>query len=133
MAETVGKQLLAARLARGETIDQASQATHIRARYLQALEMDDWAALPSIVQGKGFLRLYAGYLDLDAQPLLAALARQQGVQIPDQVAVPTEVPAAAAASPVLPAALEPQPDEEVEVFPEEPVQGYVEETSPEPG
>jgi cytoskeletal protein RodZ len=74
MTETTGQQLLNARLARGETIDQASAATHVRPRYLQALETDDWASLPSVVQGKGFLRLYADYLALDPYPLLQSLA-----------------------------------------------------------
>ncbi len=107
MTETVGLQLLNARLSRGESIDQAAQATHIRPRFLQALEMDDWAALPSTVQGKGFLRLYAGYLNLDAQPLLAALASPQAVPDPAPVAF-AEPSAPGGAPPILPAPPEPE-------------------------
>lgn len=71
MAQTIGEQLQQARKARGLTIEQASQATHIRQHYLEALEQDQREALPSNVQGRGFLRLYAGMLGLDTNLLLA--------------------------------------------------------------
>ena len=70
MAESLGEILLKARLARGESLDQVSLELHIRTRYLEALECDELNVLPSQVQGKGFLRLYAGYLGLPIQPLL---------------------------------------------------------------
>lgn len=72
MALLIGDQLKQARLARNLTIEQASQATHIRAYYLEALENEQRDQLPSVVQGRGFLRLYAGFLNLDAGRLLAA-------------------------------------------------------------
>ena len=72
MAQTVGEQLKQARLARGLTLEQAAQTTRIRRHYLEALERDDHGTLPSPVQGRGFLRLYAGYLDLPTENLVAA-------------------------------------------------------------
>src|SRR5512146_1674851 len=72
MAQSIGEQLKQARSKRGLTLEQASQATHIRKHYLEALENDQRDALPSPVQGRGFLRLYAGMLDLPVQQLLAA-------------------------------------------------------------
>ncbi|MDR3574813.1 MAG: DUF4115 domain-containing protein [Anaerolineaceae bacterium] len=72
MAESVGEQLRNARQERKLTLDQASLATHIKVRYLEALESDQRDLLPSNVQGKGFLRLYADYLGLSVPPLLAA-------------------------------------------------------------
>ncbi len=72
MTQTIGEQLKQARLARSLTIEQASQATHIRSHFLEALENDQRDALPSTVQGRGFLRLYAGLLDLPVKPLLDA-------------------------------------------------------------
>lgn len=71
MTETIGEQLRKARLQRGLTLEQVSQATHIRVHYLEALENDQRDALPSNVQGRGFLRLYAGHLNLPPGPLLA--------------------------------------------------------------
>jgi cytoskeleton protein RodZ len=70
MAESIGETLLQARLARGETLEQVSLDLHIRPRYLEALECGNYEILPSEVQGKGFLRLYAGHLKLPVQPLL---------------------------------------------------------------
>ncbi len=72
MPETIGQQLQNARLARGLTIDQVARVLHIRPIYLEALEEDRRKALPSSVQGKGFLRLYADHLGLPVQPLLDA-------------------------------------------------------------
>jgi cytoskeletal protein RodZ len=39
--------------------------THIRAKYLRALEDDRFDILPATVYAKGFLRSYADYLGLD--------------------------------------------------------------------
>lgn len=69
--QTIGEQLKQARLAKGLTLQQASDATRVRPHYLEALENDRPSALPSKVQGRGFLRLYADYLGLPAEPLLA--------------------------------------------------------------
>lgn len=71
MAETVGEQLKQARTERGLTLDAVEKNTRIRRHYLEALERDDRDALPSRVQGKGFLRLYADYLNLRTDELLA--------------------------------------------------------------
>jgi cytoskeletal protein RodZ len=69
MMESLGQLLQQARQARGISLEQAAQATHIRLHYLQALEADDRTALPSPVQARGFLRLYAGYLGLNPDGL----------------------------------------------------------------
>ena len=68
--ETVGQQLNKARTERGLTLDQVSRVLHIRADYLKALEEDKRKLLPSPVHARGFLRMYAEHMGLDAQPLL---------------------------------------------------------------
>jgi len=65
---TVGEMLREAREARNWTIDQIAQLTHVRMHYLQALEEDRRADLPSDVQARGYIRLYASALGLPAQP-----------------------------------------------------------------
>ena len=67
---SIGEQLRTIRESKHQSLEQAAQATHIRLKYLQALENDDYLSLPSDVQGKGFLRLYAGFLGLPILPLL---------------------------------------------------------------
>lgn len=68
--EEIGRNLKQARSRLGLTLDEAERSTRIRARYLDALERGDLAALPSQVQARGFLRNYAEYLGLDHQALL---------------------------------------------------------------
>ncbi len=65
MNTTTGQLLRQAREKRQLTLEQASQATHIRLHYLQALEADRLDSLPSITQAKGFIRIYASFLNLD--------------------------------------------------------------------
>lgn len=72
MEQTIGEQLKQARIERGLTLDQASKVTHVRKHYLEALENDQRDGLPSTVQGRGFLRLYADYLGLSSTDLLNA-------------------------------------------------------------
>ena len=73
MQESIGQQLRKRREARRLNLEQASQATRIRLRFLQALEADDFSILPSTVQVRGFLRSYAQFLDMPVDPLLAQL------------------------------------------------------------
>jgi cytoskeletal protein RodZ len=84
----IGQQLRRAREARSISLEQAAQVTHIRLRYLQALEADDLTALPSAVQARGFLRVYAAYLKLDPASLLA----EQDGAAPQGDASPPESP-----------------------------------------
>jgi cytoskeletal protein RodZ len=79
MAESVGQQLRRAREARTLTLEQVAQATRIRERYLRALEEDDLSAVPSLAQARGFLRVYAGYLQLDPDLLLDKLDEAEGL------------------------------------------------------
>ena len=70
---SIGKGLRQAREARNLSLEQVAQATHIRLRFLQALEAEQFELLPSPAQVRGFLRAYASYLKLDAASLLATL------------------------------------------------------------
>ncbi len=72
----IGKELRQARLQRGLTLEDVFAATRIRRPYLQALEAEDWEALPSAVHARAFLRTYAEYLGLEPTLLLAALAEE---------------------------------------------------------
>jgi len=52
--------------------------THLRRRYLEALESGEWTALPSPVQGRGMLKNYAAFLGMDPDPVLLRFA--EGLQ-----------------------------------------------------
>ncbi len=70
MTQTLGQKLKQEREEQRLTLEKASEATRIRAPYLQALEADDLSAMPSPVQARGFLRNYAEYLGLNIEQLL---------------------------------------------------------------
>lgn len=73
---SVGAQLRAAREAQGLTIEQAVQQLKLARRQIEAIESDDFAALPGNTFARGFVRNYARLLKLDAEPFLAALESQ---------------------------------------------------------
>lgn len=69
--EKLGRWLREARKAKGTTLEEAEKATRIRARFLELLEAGDFAAFPGgDVQLRGFLRIYARYLDLSPEEVL---------------------------------------------------------------
>ena len=63
----IGNSLREARLRQQLDFPEAEQATKIRARYLRALEDEEFDTLPAETYVKGFLRAYAEYLGLDGQ------------------------------------------------------------------
>lgn len=79
---SVGATLRAAREERALSIDQVSHDTRISARFLDALEADNYEALPAPVYVRGFLRSYASYLRLDPAPLLERLASSGALEEP---------------------------------------------------
>ena len=55
----IGNTLREARIRKGLTITDVENVTKIRAKYLEALEEDDFEVLPGPTFVKGFLRTYA--------------------------------------------------------------------------
>jgi cytoskeleton protein RodZ len=72
MTQTIGEYLKEKRLEKQIQLEEVAQTTHIRLKYLKALEKDQSHLFPSRVHGRGFLRIYADYLGVPAQPLLDA-------------------------------------------------------------
>jgi len=104
MDQTIGQQLKQARLAKKLSLAQVSQATRIRVHYLEALEADDFESLPSAVQARGFLKLYADYLGLSLEELFA---RQRAATLANQ---PSAAPTVTAEAAPAPSAAPPQPN-----------------------
>ncbi|GAB4539018.1 MAG: hypothetical protein Fur002_03480 [Anaerolineales bacterium] len=73
MSLTLGQRLKKEREARYLSLEKAAEETRIRAVFLQALEADDYSAMPSAAQGRGFLRNYADYLGLNLSELIAEI------------------------------------------------------------
>ena len=69
--ETLGQKLKAARLARKMTASEAAKGTRIKVQHIEAMEGDDFSAIPAPAYAKGFIKLYAELLGLDPAPLIA--------------------------------------------------------------
>ena len=82
-AASPGVRLRRAREARGESVHEAAFAIKLSPRQIEALENDDFAALPGMAFVRGFARNYARYLGLDAAPLLDGIERLAGADQPD--------------------------------------------------
>ena len=61
----IGSSLREARARRKLSYDQVEAETKVRAKYIRALEDEEFDVLPSGTYVKGFLRTYAEYLGLD--------------------------------------------------------------------
>jgi len=68
--ETVGSILKKARTAKSKTLEDVSKKICVKPVYLDALETGKFYAFPTMTYGIGFLRLYAGFLGLDAKELV---------------------------------------------------------------
>jgi cytoskeleton protein RodZ len=68
--ETVGQDLRAARIRRGDDLAAVSRALKIRKDHLDAVENDRLDDLPGRTYAIGFVRSYARYLGLDANGLV---------------------------------------------------------------
>lgn len=68
--ETVGQDLRAARLRRGDDLATVSRVLKIRKDHLEAVEQDNFAGLPGKAYALGFVRSYAGYLGLDSAKMV---------------------------------------------------------------
>jgi cytoskeleton protein RodZ len=66
----IGDQLRETRMRNRIDITEVEAATKIRAKYLRALENEEWDLLPGPTFVKTFLRTYADYLGLDARQLV---------------------------------------------------------------
>lgn len=82
-AASPGTRLRVAREARGESVHEVAFAIKLSPRQVEALEKDDFSALPGMAFVRGFARNYARYLGLDAAPLLDGIERLAGAGQPD--------------------------------------------------
>lgn len=73
---TVGEILKNARVSRNLDLIAVEKATKIRAKFLEALENNEFGKLPPGTFAKGFVKNYAAFLGLPAEETLAFYRRQ---------------------------------------------------------
>lgn len=66
------------RKTQGLSIEEVAEELRLPPRYVDALEMGEYSKLPGDTFTRGYLRSYAGFLDIDSGPLLEAYARSTG-------------------------------------------------------
>lgn len=88
--QKLGRLLRETREVQGITLEEAADATRIRAQFLELLEAGDFAAFPGgDVQVRGFLRIYARHLDLSAEEVLGRYSAEvHGGETPTFEAAP---------------------------------------------
>ena len=78
MGRHFGDMLRRAREARSLALEAVSVATRIAVHHLRALERGDLDALPPGPFGKGYVRAYAQFLNIDPEPILEAYRAREG-------------------------------------------------------
>ncbi len=74
--QDIGRILREVRLARGFEISDVAKKTCISPRYLRAMEEGRFNLIPNVFD-RGYLKIYACLLNIDAKPLLALLDEQK--------------------------------------------------------
>lgn len=97
--ETLGQKLKNARLAAKRTASEAAKGTRIKIQHIEALEQDDFSAIPAPAYAKGFIRIYAEWLEIDPAPLIEEYVNQHA-PIKRAPLVPNDKPSTRAARPV---------------------------------
>jgi len=69
MSESIGQIIAKTRSQKKLTLEQVYRALCIKEKYLLAIEEDRFDDLPSIVQGRGFIRMYWDYFNLPPKEL----------------------------------------------------------------
>jgi cytoskeletal protein RodZ len=73
---TVGEILRKAREKRKLTIEQVEKVIRVRAKFIEALEKNEFEKLPGPIYGRGFVKNYASFLGLNPEETLAFYRRQ---------------------------------------------------------
>ena len=66
----IGRMLKESRVARGLEIGDIARRTCISAHYLKDMEEGRFSRIPNVFD-RGYLKIYAHFLDMDSKPLLA--------------------------------------------------------------
>lgn len=71
-----GEKLQEARLAKGLSLEDVSQSTKIKAKYLEYIEKGEYNKLPSVSYASGFVKNYALFLGLLEKDIMALFRRE---------------------------------------------------------
>jgi transcriptional regulator with XRE-family HTH domain len=92
MEAGIGERLREARDDLGLELEEITERTKIRVRYLQAMEEERWEALPGAAYARSFLHTYAEELGLDADALVDEYRRAEPARDRPEPDVPPAAP-----------------------------------------
>ncbi len=87
----LGEVFLTARNAKKLALKDASNHLRLSIKQIDALENNDFSSLPPAVITRGFIRNYARFLELDAEPLLASYRMRMPDASPSTLRVKTSM------------------------------------------
>jgi len=67
---TLGATLKAARERKGLTPSEVAAGTRIKVQHIEAIERDDFSRIAAAAYAKGFIKLYAEYVEVEPEPLI---------------------------------------------------------------
>ena len=98
-----GKSLRDAREAKGYTIAQIAETTHMLASIIEGLEKEDFSKIAAPIYGRGFVKLYCQAVGLDPKPFvaefMAILNGEHEIAIKERPVAAAEPPPPSAATP----------------------------------
>ena len=125
-----GNSLRAAREAKGYTIGQIAETTHMAPTTIRELENEDFTRIAAPIYGRGFVKLYCEAVGLDPKPFIAefmeiyngnreTVIRERHVEHePEPIAEPPPDPEPPAPEPIAEPIAEPPPEPEPPVAPQ---------------
>ena len=117
-----GKTLRSAREAKGYTVSQIAEMTHLKSSAVEGLENEDFSMIAAPIYGRGFVKLYCEAVGLEPKPLvdefMAIMNGEREIAIKERPVA--EPPAAAEPPPPPPPPPEPAP-EEPDLFRQDPL------------
>jgi len=81
--KSIGQILKAARLKKNYTIEDVNKFIKVHPKYIKAMEINDYSVFDGKVHSKGFLKIYAQFLELDLDELLALWRREYATTFDD--------------------------------------------------
>ena len=117
-----GKTLRSAREAKGYTVSQIAEMTHLKSTAVEGLENEDFSMIAAPIYGRGFVKLYCEAVGLEPKPLvdefMAIMNGEREIAIKERPV--TESPVAAEPPPPPPPVPTPAP-EEPDLFRQDPI------------
>jgi cytoskeletal protein RodZ len=73
MSVNIGETLRTARVSHGIILEEVERATHVKYKYLVAIESNEFGEIPALAYVRAYVRKYAEFIGLDPEPLLEAI------------------------------------------------------------